>query len=472
MRRKKPIERIILQNIEITDAAAEGKALARHENMVIFVSNAVPGDVVDLQITRNKKSFMEGRAIAFHKLSEKRTQPFCEHFGTCGGCKWQHMQYEYQLFYKQKQVVDNFERIAKVEMPPINSIIASEYQTNYRNKLEYTFSDYRWLTEEDMKSADRDKMNMNALGFHIAQHFDRVLDINTCYLQDEPSNMIRNCVKAFCIAKGYTFYNPRRHTGFLRNLLIRNTTLGETMAIMVFGESINEDQKLVLDHILQVYPSLTSLMYVVNTKLNDTISDLEILLYHGQDCITEQLGELRFRIGPVSFFQTNSRQALKMYDIVKEYAGISDNDIVYDLYTGTGTIANYVARQAKKVIGIEYVASAVEDAKINSELNNITNTVFIAGDMAKILKEYFILEHGKPDVIITDPPRNGMHPDVVEQIMQASPKRIVYVSCNPATQARDIAILGEQYKITAVQPLDMFPHTHHVENICLLEKTK
>jgi 23S rRNA (uracil1939-C5)-methyltransferase len=470
MRRKKPFERIILQNIEITEAAAEGKALARHYNMVIFVSNAVPGDVCDIQVTRNKKSFMEGRAIAFHKLSEKRAEPFCVHFGLCGGCKWQHMQYEHQLFYKQKQVVDNFERIAKVEMPKINDIIASEYQTAYRNKLEYTFSDYRWLTDEDMKSPDRESMNMNALGFHIAQHFDRVLDLEHCYLQDEPSNQIRNSVKDFCNENGFTFYNPRRHTGFLRNLLIRNTTLGETLAIMVFGEEHEKHQKMLLEHILQIYPSLTSLMYVVNTKLNDTISDLEIFCYKGQEFITEQLGDLHFRIGPVSFFQTNSRQALRMYDIVKEFAQITPDKLVYDLYTGTGTIANFVARQAKQVIGIEYVASAVEDAKKNSEINDITNTTFIAGDMAKILNEYFIALHGKPDVIITDPPRNGMHPDVVEQILQASPERIVYVSCNPATQARDIALLGEQYKITAIQPLDMFPHTHHVENIVLLEK--
>jgi 23S rRNA (uracil1939-C5)-methyltransferase len=470
MRRKKPFERITLENIEITEAAAEGKALASYENMVIFVSNAVPGDICDIQVTRNKKSFMEGRAIAFHKLSDKRAKPFCEHFGLCGGCKWQHMQYEHQLFYKQKQVVDNFERIAKVEIPKINDIIASEFQTEYRNKLEYTFSDYRWLTEEDMKSPDRESMNMNALGFHIAQHFDRVLDLNKCYLQAEPSNLIRNSVKAFAIEQGFTFYNPRRHTGFLRNLLFRNTTLGETMSIVVFGEPNEEHQKQVLDHILQTYPSLTSLMYVVNTKLNDTISDLEILLYKGQDFITEQLGELKFRIGPVSFFQTNSRQALKMYDLVKEFAQIDSDDVVYDLYTGTGTIANYLARQAKQVIGIEYVASAVEDAKINSELNGITNTTFVAGDMAKILNPDFFGLHGKPDIIITDPPRNGMHPDVVEQILQASPRLVVYVSCNPATQARDIALMGEQYKVMAIQPLDMFPHTHHVENIVLLER--
>jgi 23S rRNA (uracil1939-C5)-methyltransferase len=470
MRKQKPLARVVLNNIEITEAAAEGKALARHENMVIFVSNAVPGDVCDIQITRNKKSFMEGKAIHFHKLSNKRSEPFCEHFGICGGCKWQHMQYVHQLFYKQKQVVDNVERIAKLDVQQISPIIASEYETCYRNKLEFTFSDYRWLTDEDMKSPERETMNMNALGFHIARHFDRVLDISYCYLQDEPSNLIRNSVKNFCIANGFTFYNPRRHTGFLRNLLIRNTTLNETMAIMVFGEEHAEHQKQLLDHILQTYPALTSLMYVVNTKLNDIISDLEIQCYHGQSFITEQIGELKFRIGPVSFFQTNSRQALKMYNIVKEFAQITPDKIVYDLYTGTGTIANFVSHQAKKVVGIEYVPSAVEDAKRNAELNEITNTTFVAGDMAKILNDDLMALHGKPDIIVTDPPRNGMHTDVVEQIMKASPERIVYVSCNPATQARDLALMCVQYKITAIQPLDMFPHTHHVENIALLDR--
>ena len=470
MRRKRPFERIVISNIEITEAAAEGKALARHDNMVIFVDNAVPGDVCDVQVTRNKKSFMEGKAIHFHKLSDKRTPPFCEHFGLCGGCKWQHMQYKHQLFYKQKQVSDNFERIAKVEMPGINPIIASEYETHYRNKLEFTFSDYRWLTHEDMRSPERDSMNMNALGFHIARHFDRVLDINNCYLQDEPCNLLRNSVKDFCLQKGFTFHNPRRHTGFLRNLLIRNTTLNETMAIMVFGEEHEEHQKQVLDHILQTYPALTSLMYVVNTKMNDIISDLDIQCYHGQDYITEQLGDLQFRIGPVSFFQTNSRQALRMYNIVKDFAQITPDKIVYDLYTGTGTIATFIAREAKKVVGIEYVAAAVDDAHINAALNHITNITFVAGDMAKILTDDFMALHGKPDIIITDPPRNGMHAAVVEQILKASPERIVYVSCNPATQARDVALLGEQYAIKAIQPLDMFPHTHHVENIVLLER--
>ena len=470
MRRKKTFDRIVINNIEITEAAAEGKALARHDNMVIFVKNAVPGDVCDIQVTRNKKSFLEGNAIHFHKLSDKRAEPFCEHFGHCGGCKWQHMQYEHQLFYKQKQVIDNFERIAKLEMPEISPILASEKETCYRNKLEFTFSDYRWLTDEDMKSPDRESMNMNALGFHIAQHFDRVLDLNKCFLQDEPSNLIRNSLKDFCIAKGFTFYNPRHHTGFLRNLLFRNTTINETMVIMVFGEEHEEHQKEVLDFILQTYPDLTSLMFVVNTKMNDTISDLEIQCFHGKPYITEMLGDLQFRIGPVSFFQTNSRQALNMYNIVKDFAKITPNKTVYDLYTGTGTIANFVAAQAKKVVGIEYVPSAIDDAVINSDLNHISNTTFIAGDMAKILNDEFIAKHGKPDIIITDPPRNGMHPDVVEQILKVSPERIVYVSCNPATQARDIALMGEQYKITAIQPLDMFPHTHHVENIALLER--
>ncbi len=472
MRRKVKSERITLTQIEITDAGAEGKAIGHHDGKVIFVTNAVPGDIADVQITRSKKSFMEGKAVHFHTLSDKRATPFCEHFGFCGGCKWQHLQYEQQLFYKQKQVIDNFERIAKVEMPKINPILASEYETCYRNKLEYTFSDYRWLTDDDMKSDDRANINMNALGFHIAQHFDRVLDLTKCFLQAEPSNLIRNSVKAFCIEQGFTFYNPRHHTGFLRNLIIRNTTLGETMAIMVFAEPHPEHEALVLNHILSTYPSLTSLMYVVNTKLNDTIADLDIQCFHGQNYITEQLGNLHFRIGPVSFFQTNSRQALRMYNIVKDFAAITPDSIVYDLYTGTGTIANFVARDAKKVVGIEYVPSSVEDAKMNSAFNEITNTEFIAGDIAKILTPDFFSLHGSPDIIITDPPRNGMHADVVEQIVQAAPQRIIYVSCNPATQARDLALLCERYKITAIQPLDMFPHTHHVENIVLLEKLK
>ncbi len=461
---------MVLHDIEILDAGAEGKSIARHENKVIFVSNAVPGDVVDLQITRNKKSFMEGKAIKIHTFSEKRAQAFCEHFGVCGGCKWQHMQYKFQLFYKQKQVVDNFERIAKLEMPAINPIVASEAETNYRNKLEFTFSDYRWLTDDDMKSADREHINMNALGFHIAQHFDRVLDINTCYLQAEPSNLIRNSLKAFCIAQGFTFYNPRRHTGFLRNVILRTTTLNETMVIVVFGEQHPENEKQVLEHIRHTYPAITSLMYVVNTKHNDVIADLEIACYWGQTYITEQLGDLRFRIGPVSFFQTNSRQAARLYTLVKDYAAITPDKTVYDLYTGTGTIANYVARDALKVVGIEYVAASVEDAKVNSQWNAIGNTDFVAGDMAKILNAELFSVHGTPNIVITDPPRNGMHADVVAQLLLAAPERIVYVSCNPATQARDLALMSEQYKITAIQPLDMFPHTHHVENIVVLEK--
>ncbi|HNW89328.1 MAG TPA: 23S rRNA (uracil(1939)-C(5))-methyltransferase RlmD [Bacteroidales bacterium] len=462
----------VLQEVEITDAGAEGKAIGRKDNMVIFVDNAIPGDIADIQILRKKKSFIEGRAITFHHLSDKRAAPFCKHFGICGGCKWQNMKYEHQLFYKQKQVVESFTRIAHLEIPDISTIIASPQQTCYRNKLEYTFSDYRWLTDEDMRSESRDSINMNALGFHIPQHFDRVLDIETCYLQDEPTNLIRNGLKEFCITHGLTFYNPRRHTGFMRNLLIRNTTLNETMAIVVFGEANEDNQKKVLDHVLEIYPSLTSLMFVINTKNNDTISDLDIQCYHGKPFIEEQLGDFLFRIGPVSFFQTNSRQALNMYNIIREFAGETSGKIIYDLYTGTGTIANFVSQKAQKVVGIEYIASAIDDAKINSKLNNISNTCFIAGDIAKTLNAEFIEQQGKPDIIITDPPRSGMHPAVVEQLLQIKPERIVYVSCNPATQARDIAMLTSAYKIKTVQPMDMFPHTHHMENIVLLEKMK
>ncbi|HNX07443.1 MAG TPA: 23S rRNA (uracil(1939)-C(5))-methyltransferase RlmD [Bacteroidales bacterium] len=459
----------VLKEVEITDAGAEGKAIGKTENLVLFVDNAIPGDIVDIQIIRKKKSFAEGMAINFLHFSEKRTEPFCRHFGICGGCKWQHMKYEHQLFYKQKQVSDNFTRIGHIAVPEISPILASPLQIAYRNKLEYTFSDYRWLTEEDMQSGSRDTMEMNALGFHIPKHFDRVLDIDTCYLQEEPTNLIRNRLKEFCTSKGFTFYNPRRHTGFLRNLLIRNTTLNETMAIVVFGEEHEANQKKVLDHVLEIYPALTSLMFVVNTKHNDIINDLEIQCYHGKPFIEEVLGSLRFRIGPVSFFQTNSRQALNMYNIIKEFAGETRGKTIYDLYTGTGTIANFVALDASKVIGIEYIESAIDDAKINSEINNITNTCFIAGDIAKILNTEFVEQHGKPDIIITDPPRNGMHPAVVEQLLQIKPERIIYVSCNPATQARDLSSLCTQYQLKTVQPVDMFPHTHHVENVVLLE---
>lgn len=461
-----------LQEVEIIDAGAEGKAVGRKDNMVVFVANAVPGDIADIMIIRKKKSFLEGKAVSFLKYSDKRTDPFCKHFGTCGGCKWQNMAYEHQLYYKQKQVADNFIRIAHLEIPVISPIIASPQQTLYRNKLEYTFSDYRWLTDEGMKAENKDRFNMNALGFHIAQHFDRVLDIEHCGLQAEPTNLIRNKLKDFCIAQGYSFYNPRRHTGFLRNIIIRNTVHGETMVIMVFGEERKEDQKKVLEKILDIHPSLTSLMYVVNTKHNDTVSDLDIQLYYGSPYITEKLGALIFRIGPVSFFQTNSRQALQMYNKIKEFAGDTSGKTIYDLYTGTGTIANFIAEGAHKVVGIEYIPSAIADAKINSELNRIGNTCFIAGDIAKTLTSEFTLQYGKPDIVITDPPRSGMHPAVVEQLASIRPERIVYVSCNPATQARDISMLANQYTIKAIQPFDMFPHTHHVENITLLELRK
>jgi len=468
-RTKKNYTPQVLQAVEISDAGAEGKAIGKTENLVIFVDDAIPGDIVDIQLTRKKKSFAEGKAIHFHHLSDKRTEPFCKHFGMCGGCKWQHMKYEHQLLSKQKQIADNFTRIAHITIPEIRPILASPLQTAYRNKLEYTFSDYRWLTEEDMQSDSRDTINMNALGFHIPRHFDRVLDIETCYLQDEPTNLIRNRLKEFCITNGLTFYNPRRHTGFLRNLLIRNSTLGETMAIVVFGEENEKNQNKVLDYVLEVFPALTSLMYVVNTKNNDIINDLEIQCYRGKPYIEEVLGRLRFRIGPVSFFQTNSRQALNMYNIIREFAGDTRGKTIYDLYTGTGTIANFVASEALKVIGIEYIESAIDDAKINSEINNIGNTCFIAGDIAKTLNTEFVEQHGKPGIIITDPPRSGMHPAVVDQILQIKPERIVYVSCNPATQARDLSSLCTQYQLKAIQPVDMFPHTHHVENVVLLE---
>lgn len=469
MRKKIKTEPIILNKVEIIDTASDGSAVARHDNFVVFVKDAVPGDVADIKVFKKKKNFAEGKAVFFHKYSDKRAEPFCNHFGICGGCKWQHLKYQDQLFFKHKQVVDNFQRIAKTDMVEVNSILASENETYYRNKLEFTFSDYRWLTEEDMKRKDKDSINMNALGFHIPQHFDRVIDIEKCYLQREPSNHIRNALKDFCLANGYTFYNPRKHQGFMRNIIIRNTSLNEIMVIVIFGENNSDDIDTVMHFLKNNFNHITSLNYVINLKHNDTISDLQAICFDGKEFITEEFDGLVFRIGPVSFFQTNSLQALSMYRIVKQLAGISTSDVVYDLYTGTGTIANFVAKDASKVIGVEYVNSAVEDARTNSRINGIENTTFFAGDIAKILNQAFFHENDYPDVIITDPPRSGMHPDVIQQILISKAHKIIYVSCNPATQARDVALLSEKYRVTFIQPIDMFPHTHHVENIIVLE---
>jgi 23S rRNA (uracil1939-C5)-methyltransferase len=458
---------IVINNLEITGIAAEGKAIARVNDMVIFISGAVPGDVIDLQVTRKKHSYAEGYPIAFHKLSEKRVAPICKHFGVCGGCTWQMLPYAEQLKYKQQQVVDNLQRIGKIELPEIKSILPSKNTSFYRNKLEFTFSDSRWLTQEEIDSQDNFE-NRNALGFHIPTKFDKVLDIDFCHLQPDPSNAIRQEMKDIAMEHNLPFFNIRNKTGFLRNIIIRNTLIGEWMVIVAFADDNKEKRELVLDRLASKFPEISALLYVINDKANDTINDLEVFTYKGRDHIIETMEDLRFRIGPKSFFQTNTAQALNLYQIAAKFADVQPVHIIYDLYTGTGTIANFVARKAKKVIGIEYIKEAIDDAKVNSALNNITNTEFFAGDIKDILTSDFIREKGKPDTMIIDPPRAGMHPDVVQTILEAEPQTIVYVSCNPATQARDINLLGAKYKVTEVQPVDMFPHTTHVENVVKL----
>lgn len=466
-RKKKPLP--LIENIAITDVAAEGKAIAKVNDLVVFVPYAVPGDVVDLQIYRKKNRYAEGKVVRFHHYSEKREEPFCEHFGICGGCKWQNLPYTEQLFYKQKQVTDNLQRIGKIDLPEISPILASEKTRFYRNKLEFTFSDKRWLTEDEVKSGASFE-NMNALGFHIPGMFDKVLDIRKCWLQDDISNQIRLEIKAFCLENDYSFFNLRNQYGLMRNIIIRTSTTGDVMLIVVFFENDEEKIQTLMQHVADKFPQITSLLYIVNQKANDTISDQQVHTFKGAGFIHEQMEGLRFKIGSKSFYQTNSEQAYNLYKITRDFAELSGKESVYDLYTGTGTIANFIARQAKKVIGIEYVPEAIEDARINSGLNGIDNTSFFAGDMKDILTREFINEHGAPDVIITDPPRAGMHDDVIKAILFAAPERIVYVSCNPATQARDLSLLDEAYQVTKVQPVDMFPHTHHVENVVQMTK--
>jgi len=459
----------ILTNVTITDIAAEGKAIARVNDVVVFVPFVVPGDVVDLQVTRKKSHFMEARPIHFHTFSSNRTEAVCEHFGICGGCKWQILPYSEQLRYKQKQVVDNLTRIGKIELPEITPIFGSEKTEFYRNKLEFTFSNKRWRTFEEMNEG-KEFPTMNAVGFHIPGQFDKVLDINKCWLQDDISNQIRNEIRRYALEKELTFFDLRSQEGFLRTLMIRTTSTGELMVIVVFFYEDKAEQDALLQHLANKFPLITSLLYVINSKANDTITDQQIHVFSGNECIYEEMEGLKFKIGPKSFYQTNSEQAYELYKIARNFAGLTGNELVYDLYTGTGTIANFVARNAKQVIGIEYVPEAIEDAKVNSDINGIKNTLFYAGDMKDILNAAFIETHGKPDVIITDPPRAGMHDDVIDAIRFAAPARIVYVSCNPATQARDLCLLDADYKVVAVQPVDMFPHTHHVENVVLLQK--
>lgn len=481
-RKRKPLP--ILENVTITDIAAEGKSLARVNDMVVFVPFTVPGDVVDLQIRKKKHSYCEAEVIRFVEYSKIRTAPMCQHFGTCGGCKWQNLPYEEQLKAKQKQVYDQLRRIGKVELPEFRPIAGSVKTKEYRNKLEFGCSNKRWMTKEEIatlppqeKQSDengetKNDTSRNAIGFHITGAFDKILPIEKCHLMDDMHNRIRHEIRDYATNSGMTFFDLRAQKGLLRDIIIRNSNTGEWMVIVQFHydeEGDEERAKALLQHIADKFPQISSLMYLNNQKCNDTIGDQEIITFRGNDYIYETMEDLKFKVGPKSFYQTNTEQAYHLYSIAREFAGLTGNELVYDLYTGTGTIANFVARQARQVIGIEYVPEAIEDAKINSEINSIDNTLFYAGDMKDILNDGFIAEHGHPDVIITDPPRAGMHADVVQTILRAAPKRIVYVSCNPATQARDLADLDAYYKVVKVQPVDMFPHTPHVENVVLLE---
>ena len=468
-RKKKALP--ILENITITDIAAEGKCIARIDDMVVFVPFVVPGDVVDLQVRRKKHHYCEAEVIRFIKYSDVRTEPMCEHFGLCGGCKWQNLPYSEQLKAKQKQVFDQLTRIGKIELPEFREILGSVKTSEYRNKLEFGCCNKRWLTREQVASGFKYD-NMNGIGFHITGAFDKILPIEKCWLMDDLHNRIRNAIRDYAYETGMTFFDLRAQHGLLRDIMIRNSNTGEWMVLIQFhyDEEGDEQRALsLLQHIAEKFPEITSLLYVDNQKCNDTFGDLDLSVYKGNDHIYEEMENLRFKVGPKSFYQTNTEQAYHLYSVARDFAQLSGNELVYDLYTGTGTIANFVAKKARKVIGIEYVPEAIEDAKVNSKINGIDNTLFYAGDMKDILNDTFISQHGRPDVIITDPPRAGMHPDVVATILRTHPKRIVYVSCNPATQARDLALLDIAYAVKEVQPVDMFPHTPHVENVVLLE---
>lgn len=454
----------VVENVEITGVAAEGKSIARVDDMVVFIPYGAPGDVVNIKLDKKKRSYAEAHIVDMVKPSPDRVTPACEHFGVCGGCKWQHIPYESQLRYKRDQVVDALTRIAKVEIPEVNPTLGSKETFCYRNKLEYTFSCKCWITFEDLRSG-REIADRNALGFHIPGAFDKVLDIKKCWLQDDLSNRIRLFVRQYALAKGYEFYDIKAQQGLMRTLMVRIASTGEVMLIVVFARPEQEKIDDLMGAIAAEFPEITSLLYVVNQKVNDTIADQEVITYRGRDYINEEMEGLQFRIGPKSFYQTNSLQAYELYKVARRMACLKPDDLVYDLYTGTGTIANFVARQVKKVVGIEYVPEAIADAKLNSEVNGIDNTIFFAGDMKDVLTNGFIEEHGRPDVMIIDPPRAGMHEDVVNVILNARPERIVYVSCNPATQARDLALMDRLYRVEEVQPVDMFPHTHHVENV-------
>lgn len=457
------------ENVVITDVGAGGKAVARVNDLVVFTTHAIPGDVVDLQVIKKMKNYQEARVVNLREASPDRVDAFCDYFGVCGGCKWQYLPYEKQLFYKQKQVVDQLKRLGKIELPAVLPIIGSEKDTFYRNKLEFSFSNKRWLAPEEMKSEVEPK-NRNALGFHIPGLFDKIIDVEKCWLQPEPSNAIRNFIRQYALEHELEFFDIRQQEGFLRNMIIRTTSTGESMLIIGFYKEAVEKREGLLNAVAEQFPGLTSLMYVINRKGNDTITDQDVITYKGADHIVEEMEGLRFKIGPKSFYQTNSEQAYELYRVARDFAGLTGGELVYDLYTGTGTIANFVASKARQVIGIEYVPEAIEDARINSKMNKIDNTSFFAGDLKEVLNEAFVAEHGSLDVIITDPPRAGMHEDVVKTILRVAPAKVVYVSCNPASQARDLAILDEKYRVVRIQPVDMFPHTHHVENVVLLTK--
>ncbi len=460
----------VFNNIEVIDTAAKGKSVGKApDGRIIFLSNTVPGDVVDVQTFKKRKAYYEGKAIVFHKYSNKRAQPKCEHFGICGGCKWQDMDYMFQLQYKQNEVVNNLKRIGHLELPEITPILGSKKQYFYRNKMEFSFSDSRWLTYEEINS-NTELDDKNALGFHIPGMWDKILDIKTCWLQEDPSNAIRNAVKRFAIDNDLEFFNTKKQTGFLRTMVIRTASTSDLMVMIQFFKENRQKRELLLGFISETFPQISSLLYVINSKANDTIYDQEIICYKGQDHIYEDMEGLRFKINAKSFYQTNSEQAYELYKVARDFADLTGKELVYDLYTGTGTIAQFVSKQAKKVVGIESVSEAISAAKENAQLNNITNVDFHVGDMKELFNDDFINKHGQPDVIITDPPRDGMHKDVVQQILKIAPKKVVYVSCNSATQARDLALMKENYKITKVQPVDMFPQTFHVENVVLLER--
>ncbi len=468
---KKVTNKVIFENITVLDAGAKGVSVAKApEGQVIFIPNVVPGDVVDVQTLKKRKSYYEGKAIKFHEYSTDRIDPICEHFGACGGCKWQNMHYDKQLFYKNQEVYNNLKRIGKIELPEFEPILGSAKQFFYRNKMEFGFSDTRWLTEKEIQSGET--FQKDALGFHIPRMWDKILDIEKCHLQEDPSNEIRNAIKTFATEKGMSFFNARNHEGLLRTLMIRTASTGEIMVLIQFYQEEKANRELLMDFIFEKFPQITSLQYVINSKANDTLYDQDIKLYKGRDYILEEMEGLHFSINAKSFYQTNSDQAYELYKITREFAGLTGNEVVYDLYTGTGTIAQFVSKQAKKVIGVEAVPEAIFDAKENAKRNQITNCEFYVGDMKNVFNNAFITQHGQPDVIITDPPRDGMHADVVVQIMKIAPKKVVYVSCNSATQARDLALMDEKYKVTRVRPVDMFPQTHHVENVVLLELRK